>query len=113
MSRIFIDRPIFAWVIAIIIMLMGLGAIFALPVSQYPDVAPTQINIRATYPGANAQTIEGFFSLVKNGIRGVYHVVSAKWLQGYLNEYAWRYNHRDDRAAMFERLLARAALPLG
>src|SRR5438876_6810935 len=58
MSRIFIDRPIFAWVIAIIIMLMGLGAIFALPVSQYPDVAPTQINIRATYPGANAQTIE-------------------------------------------------------
>src|SRR5256714_1033604 len=58
MSRIFIDRPIFAWVIAIIIMLIGLGAIFALPVSQYPDVAPTQINIRATYPGANAQTIE-------------------------------------------------------
>jgi multidrug efflux pump len=58
MSRIFIDRPIFAWVIAIIIMLMGLGAIFTLPVSQYPDVAPTQINVRATYPGANAQTIE-------------------------------------------------------
>src|SRR5215210_2178299 len=60
----------------------------------------------------HTQTIEGFFSLVKNGIRGVYHVVSAKWLQGYLNEYAWRYNHRDDPAAMFERLLARAAVPL-
>ena len=58
MSRIFIDRPIFAWVIAIIIMLAGLGAIFTLPISQYPDVAPTQINVRATYPGANAQTIE-------------------------------------------------------
>ena len=58
MSRIFIDRPIFAWVISIIIMLVGIGAIFTLPVSQYPDVAPTQINIRATYPGANAQTIE-------------------------------------------------------
>jgi transposase len=57
----------------------------------------------------HTQTIEGFFSLVKNGIRGVYHSVSAKWLQGYLNEYAWRYNHRDDRAAMFERLLDRAA----
>ena len=41
MSRIFIDRPIFAWVIAIIIMLMGIGAITALPVAQYPDVAPT------------------------------------------------------------------------
>jgi transposase-like protein len=60
----------------------------------------------------HTQTIEGFFSLVKNGIRGVYHSVSAKWLQGYLNEYAWRYNHRDDRAAMFERLLARAATTL-
>ena len=51
MSKIFIDRPIFAWVIAIIIMLMGIGAIVSLPVAQYPDVAPTQINIRATYPG--------------------------------------------------------------
>jgi transposase len=59
----------------------------------------------------HAQTIEAFFSLVKNGIRGVYHVVSAKWLQGYLNEYAWRYNHRDDPAAMFRLLLQRAALP--
>jgi multidrug efflux pump len=57
-SRIFIERPIFAWVIAIIIMLFGLGAIFSLPVAQYPDVAPTQINIRATYPGASAETIE-------------------------------------------------------
>ncbi len=45
----------------------------------------------------------------QNGIRGVYHVVSAKWLQGYLNEYAWRYNHRDDPVAMFRRLLERAA----
>jgi transposase len=59
----------------------------------------------------HTQTIEGFFSLVKNGIRGVYHVTSAKWLQGYLNEYAWRYNHRDDREAMFRLLLYRAAKP--
>lgn len=58
MSRIFIERPIFAWVLIIIIMLAGIGAIFALPVSQYPDVAPTQINIRATYPGASAQTLQ-------------------------------------------------------
>jgi transposase len=57
----------------------------------------------------HTQTIEGFFSLVKNGIRGVYHSVSTKWLQGYLNEYAWRYNHRDDPRAMFERLLMRSA----
>jgi transposase len=58
---------------------------------------------------AHTQTIEGFWSLVKNGIRGSYHSVSKKWLQGYLNEYAWRYNHRDDREVMFRLLLARAA----
>ena len=58
MSRIFIDRPIFAWVIAIIIMLVGVGSIFTLPVEQFPDVAPPQVNIRATYPGASAVTLE-------------------------------------------------------
>jgi multidrug efflux pump len=57
-SRVFIDRPIFAWVIAIIIMLMGIGAITKLPTAQYPDVAPPQVNIRATYPGASAQTLQ-------------------------------------------------------
>ncbi len=58
----------------------------------------------------HTQTIEGFFSLVKNGIRGVYHSVSSKWLQGYLNEYAWRYNRRYDEQSMFEQLLLRAAV---
>jgi multidrug efflux pump len=57
-SRIFIDRPIFAWVIAIIIMLVGIAAITKLPIAQYPDVAPPQVNIRATYPGASAQTLQ-------------------------------------------------------
>ena len=56
----------------------------------------------------HTQAIEGFWSLVKNGVRGTYHSVSKKWLQGYLNEYAWRYNHRDDREAMFRLLLQRA-----
>ena len=58
MSRIFIDRPIFAWVLAIITMLAGIGAISALPVEQYPDIAPPQVNVRASYPGASAETIE-------------------------------------------------------
>ena len=58
MSRIFIDRPIFAWVLAIIVMLAGIGALEFLPNEQYPDIAPTQVNIRATYPGASAETIE-------------------------------------------------------
>jgi len=57
----------------------------------------------------HTQTIEGFFGLFKNGVRGVYHSVSRKWLQGYLNEYAWRYNHRADPVAQFRRLLKRAA----
>ena len=57
-SRIFIDRPIFAWVIAIIIMLAGVGAIQTLPIAQYPDVAPPQVNIRASFPGASAETLE-------------------------------------------------------
>lgn len=58
MSRIFIERPIFAWVLAIITMLAGIGAIYLLPVEQYPDVAPPQVNIRATFPGASAETLE-------------------------------------------------------
>ncbi len=58
MSRIFIDRPIFAWVIAIIVMLAGIGAIFALPIAQYPDIAPPQVNVRASYPGASAETVQ-------------------------------------------------------
>ncbi|CDO37685.1 efflux RND transporter permease subunit [Novosphingobium sp. KN65.2] len=58
MSRIFIDRPIFAWVLAIIVMLGGIGALALLPNEQYPDIAPTEVNIRATYPGASAETVE-------------------------------------------------------
>ena len=58
MSRVFIDRPIFAWVLSIIIMLLGIGAISKLPIAQYPDVAPPQVNIRASYPGASAQTLQ-------------------------------------------------------
>lgn len=56
----------------------------------------------------HTNTIEGFWSLVKRGIGGVHHSVSAKHLQSYLNEYAWRYNHRDDERAQFETLLLRA-----
>jgi multidrug efflux pump len=58
MSRIFIDRPIFAWVIAIIVMLVGVGSIFRLPIEQFPDIAPPQINIQTSYPGASAESLE-------------------------------------------------------
>ena len=58
MSRFFIDRPIFAWVLAIIVMLAGILSIRELPVMQYPDIAPPVIGIYANYPGASATTLE-------------------------------------------------------
>ncbi|GAB4063833.1 efflux RND transporter permease subunit [Uliginosibacterium sediminicola] len=58
MARFFIDRPIFAWVIAIVIMLAGLLSIDKLPVAQYPTIAPPAIAISASYPGASAKTVE-------------------------------------------------------
>jgi multidrug efflux pump len=58
MSRIFIDRPIFAWVLAIVVMLGGIGALLSLPIEQYPDIAPVQVSVSASYPGASAETIE-------------------------------------------------------
>jgi len=86
MSRLFIDRPIFAWVIAIIIMLMGAGAIVSLPVAQYPDVAPTQINVRASYPGASAATLESSVTQVLErqltGIDGLLYFQSSSTARG-------------------------------
>ena len=51
LSRFFIDRPIFAWVIAIGMMLIGLGSITRMPIAQYPDIAPPAVVVSATYPG--------------------------------------------------------------
>lgn len=58
MANFFINRPIFAWVLAIILCLTGALAIFSLPVEQYPDLAPPNVRITANYPGASAQTLE-------------------------------------------------------
>jgi hydrophobe/amphiphile efflux-1 (HAE1) family protein len=58
LSRFFLDRPVFAWVIAIILMVAGLLAIYNLPISQYPPIAPPSIAITSFYPGASAETVE-------------------------------------------------------
>jgi HAE1 family hydrophobic/amphiphilic exporter-1/multidrug efflux pump len=58
MARFFIDRPVFAWVIAIMIMGAGILSIFGLPIAQYPSIAPPSIAVSASYPGASAVTIE-------------------------------------------------------
>ncbi|MCE5265508.1 MAG: efflux RND transporter permease subunit [Deltaproteobacteria bacterium] len=58
LSRFFLDRPVFAWVIAIIMMALGMLSIYNLPISQYPPIAPPSIAISAFYPGASAETVE-------------------------------------------------------
>ncbi|MDF0546121.1 efflux RND transporter permease subunit [Sphingobium sp. H39-3-25] len=58
MSRYFIDRPIFAWVLAIILILAGLLALRSLPIAQFPEIAPPKVTIATLYPGADAQTLE-------------------------------------------------------
>ena len=86
MSRIFISRPIFAWVLAIIVMLAGAGAIMGLPIAQYPDVAPPQVTIRANYPGADAQTLQNSVTQVVEqtltGINGLLYFQSASSSRG-------------------------------
>lgn len=72
MPSFFIDRPIFAWVVAIFIMVAGVIAIPLLPVSQYPDVAPPQISINTSYPGASSQdTYQSVTRLIEDELNGV------------------------------------------
>jgi hydrophobe/amphiphile efflux-1 (HAE1) family protein len=86
MSRFFIDRPIFAWVLAIVVMLAGALAIRELPVSQYPSIAPPQISINANYPGASAKTLEDTVTQVieqkLKGLDGLTYMSSTSDSQG-------------------------------
>ncbi|PTL78079.1 efflux RND transporter permease subunit [Vitiosangium sp. GDMCC 1.1324] len=75
MARFFIDRPIFAWVIAIIIMLGGALAILGLPVAQYPAIAPPIVSISAFYPGASAKTLEDTVTqVIEQKMNGLDHL---------------------------------------
>jgi multidrug efflux pump len=80
MSQFFINRPIFAWVIAIVIMLAGLLSIVTLPIAQYPAIAPPAIAITGTYPGASAKTVEDSVTQVieqkMKGIDGLRYMAS-------------------------------------
>ncbi|HEY5522256.1 MAG TPA: efflux RND transporter permease subunit [Desulfuromonadaceae bacterium] len=76
MPKFFINRPIFAWVIAIMIMLAGLLAVKTLPVSQYPPIAPPQITINAVYPGASAQTVQDTVTqVVEQKLNGIDNLI--------------------------------------
>ncbi len=86
MARFFIDRPIFAWVVAIFIMLAGLLAIPMLPIAQYPNVAPPQISVSTTYPGASPEDI--YLSVTRpieeelNGVPGLIYFESTSESSG-------------------------------
>ncbi|WXL24928.1 efflux RND transporter permease subunit [Ectopseudomonas mendocina] len=81
MSKFFIDRPIFAWVIALVIMLAGGLSILKLPINQYPSIAPPAISIAVRYPGASAQTVQDTVVQVieqqMNGIDGLRYISSS------------------------------------
>lgn len=75
MAQFFIDRPVFAWVIAIILMLAGGLSILQLPIEQYPEVAPPSVQITATYPGASAQTLENTVTqVIEQQMNGLDHL---------------------------------------
>jgi multidrug efflux pump len=72
MARFFIDRPIFAWVLAIIVMIAGAIALTRLPVAQYPDIAPPTVIVSASYPGASAKVVEeSVTQIVEQGMKGL------------------------------------------
>jgi multidrug efflux pump len=76
MAKFFIDRPIFAWVIAIILMLAGIASIFRLPIAQYPTIAPPSIQISASYPGASAKTVENTVTqVIEQQMSGLDHLL--------------------------------------
>ncbi len=86
MARFFIDRPVFAWVIAIIIMGIGVLSVLALPVSQYPRIAPPTISVSASYPGASAETVESTVTQVieqqMTGLDGLRYLSSSSTSAG-------------------------------
>ncbi|EEU3019669.1 multidrug efflux RND transporter permease subunit, partial [Escherichia coli] len=88
MSKFFINRPIFAWVLAIIVMIAGGIAIMGLPVEQYPDVAPTAVQIRVSYPGADATTLQNSVTQVieqnMTGLDGLMYMSSTSDSSGTL-----------------------------
>ncbi len=96
MANFFIQRPVFAWVLAIILMIAGGLAILKLPVAQYPTIAPPAVAITATYPGADAQTVQDTVTQVDYALAltqavkgGTLPANVAKELTGLLHDMVW------------------------
>jgi multidrug efflux pump len=92
MARFFIDRPVFAWVLALLVMIAGALALFNLPVAQFPPLAPPQIGITVTYPGASAETAENT----------VVQVIEQPLPEQSMDRLAasWRQHHPDERVPL-------------
>lgn len=88
-SKFFIDRPIFATVLAIMMILVGLVTVKSLPVAQYPDITPPTVNVSAVYPGADAQTVAETVGVpieqAVNGVEGMMYMSSSSGSDGSYN----------------------------
>ena len=96
MSRYFIDRPIFAWVLAIVVMLFGLIAIRSLPIAQFPALAPPAVAISAVYPGADAATLDKTTTqIIEQQLKGIDHL---RYFSSQSSSSGQRHDHPDLRA---------------
>ena len=114
MAQFFIDRPIFAWVIALVIMLVGGLSILKLPINQYPSIAPPAIAIAVSYPGASAQTVQDTVVQVieqypETGKR-VYQLVYAEF-QKFLAQFQKQGDHKDPKELKLVALFAALTHP--
>src|SRR4051812_26489604 len=85
-ARVFIDRPVLAWVISIVILLFGLAALFRLPIAQYPEIAPPTVSVSCNYPGANAVVVSNSVAAPieqqVNGVEGMLYMSSSSGNDG-------------------------------
>jgi multidrug efflux pump len=117
MSKFFIDRPVFATVVSIVILLAGLLAMRALPIAQYPEIVPPEVVISATYPGASAQTIAETVAAPLeqqvNGVEGMIYMQSTSNGSGSMSLSVLFTNRTNpDQAAINVNNRAQRALPL-
>src|SRR6202790_2693380 len=76
MSKFFIDRPVFAWVLAIVLMLTGAVAVFTLPIAQYPSIAPPAVSLTVPYPAASAETVQStVVQVIEQQLSGLDHLL--------------------------------------
>src|SRR3978361_254550 len=117
LSRFFIDRPIFATVISVVIVLAGGVPFFSLPVAQYPEVAPATVQVTASYPGANSQTVRDTVAAPieeqVSGVEGMLYMSSTSTNDGtYSLTVTFKQGMNSDMAQVLVQNRVSSALPL-